>query len=85
MQISEMEQNNLSNLLVLKITALESETANSHIPEQDICHWKSMCYERPLEFNISLREIFPKWGCPIVMKKYDETVVVQISQEFGTL
>ena len=73
-----MEQKYLDKLLVLKIIAFESETTNSHNPEQDICHWQSMCYETPLRFNISLREIFSKPGSPIRMKKYDETVLMQI-------
>ena len=80
-----MEQTNLKRILVLKISASESGTTNSHNPEQDICHWQSMCYETPLRFNISLREIFQKSRSPIVMKKYDESVLMQISQHFGTL
>ena len=80
-----MEQKNQKKLLVLKIIAFESGTTNSHNPEQDICHWQSMCYETPLRFNISLREIFSKSGSTILMKKYDESALMQISQEFGTL
>ena len=55
-----MEQKNEKKLLVLKIIAFESGKANSHNPEQDICHWQSMCYETALRFNMSLREIFSK-------------------------
>ena len=80
-----MEKKNLNKLLVLKIIAFESGTTNSHNPEQDICLWQSMCYETPLRFNISLRDIFSKSGSPTVMEKYDESVLRQISQEFGTL
>ena len=80
-----MEQKNPIRLLLLKIIAFESGTTNSHIPEQDIFHWQSMCYETPRRFNISLREIFSKSGSHIVMKKYDESVLIQISQEFWTL
>ena len=80
-----MEQKNEKKLLVLKIIAFESGKANSHNPEQDICHWQSMCYGTALRFNISLREIFSKSECPIVMKKYDESVLIQISQKFWTL
>ena len=72
-------------LLVLNIIAFESRTTNSHTPEQDNCHWESMYYETPLRFNISLREIFSKSGSPRVMKKYDESALMQILQEFGTL
>ena len=80
-----MEQKNEKKLLVLKIIAFESGKANSHNPEQDICHWMSMCYETHLRFNISLREIFSKSGSPRVMKKYDESALMQILQEFGAL
>ena len=80
-----MEQKNEKKLLVLKIIAFESGKANSHNPEQDICHWKSMCYKTPLRFNISLREILSKSGSFIVMKKYNKSVLIQISEEFWTL
>ena len=80
-----MEQKNLNNMLVLKIIAFESGTRNSHNPEQDICHWQSMCYETPLRFNISLREIFSKSGSPRLMKKYDESALMPVLQEFGSL
>ena len=80
-----MKEKNIKIILVLEIIAFESGTRNSHNPEQDICHWQSMCYETPLRFNISLREIFSKSGSFIVMKKYNESVLMQISQEFWTL
>ena len=80
-----MEQKNQKKLLVLKIIAFESGKANSHNPEQDICHWMSMCYETHLRFNISLREIFSKSGCPRLMKKYDESALMPVLQEFGSL
>ena len=72
-------------LLVLNIIAFESRTTNSHTSEQDNCHLESRYYETPLRFNISLREIFSKSGSPRVMKKYDESALMQISQDFGTL
>ena len=80
-----MEQKNPKKVLVLKIISFESGTRNSHNPEQDICHWQSMCYETPLIFNISLIEIFSRSRLPRVMKKYDQSVLMQISQEFGTV
>ena len=80
-----MEQKNQKKLLVLKIIPFESGTRNSHNLEQDICHWQSMCYEAPLRFNISLREIFSKSGSRRVMKKYDESALTEILHEFGTL
>ena len=75
----------MKKLLVLKIIAFESGTANSHNPEQDICHWQSMCYETHLRFNISLREIFSKSRSPRLMKKYDESALMPVLQEFGSL
>ena len=80
-----MEQKNEKKLLVLKIIAFESGKANSHNPEQDICHWMSMCYETHLRFNISLREIFSKSGSPRLMRKYDESALMPVLQEFGSL
>ena len=72
-------------MLVLKIILFESGTTNSYNLEQDICHWQSMRYETNLRFNISLREIFSESGCPIVMKKSDESALMPVLQEFGTL
>ena len=80
-----MEVKNETKLLVLKIIAFESGTTNSHNPEHDICHWQSMCYETPLRVNISLKEILSKWGSPRVMKKYDESTLMPVLQEFGSL
>ena len=85
MEIPEMKQKNRQKLLVLNIIPFELETTNSHTPEQDNCHWQSMCYETHLRFNISLRETFSKSGSPRVMKKYDEFFLMQFLQEFGTL
>ena len=82
MYIPKMEQKHQEKLLVLKIIPLESGTTYSRNPEQYICHWRSMCYKTTLRFNISLREIFPKSGSAIMMKKNDESVLMQISQEF---
>ena len=85
MQFPEMDWKNQKEFLVFKIIAIESGTTNSLNLEKDTCHWQSMCYETPLRFNISLREIFSKSGSPRVMKKYDESALMQILQEFGTL
>ena len=85
MKNPEIEQKHQKKFLVLKIIAFESETANSHNLEQDTCHWQSMFYEIPLRFNISLREIFYKWGSLGVMENYDESTFMQILQEFGNL
>ena len=80
-----MEQTNQEKFLLLKIIAFESGKANSHNPHNDICHWQSMCYKTHLRFNISLREIFCKSGSNRVMKKYDESALMPVLQEFGSL
>ena len=70
-------------VLVLKIIAFELGTTNCENPRQDNCHWQSMCYETTLRLKISLSEIFSKSGSQIVMEKYDESALMQISQAFG--
>ena len=80
-----MKQENQKKLLVLNVIPFQSGTTNSQSPEQDNCHCHSMCFERFIRFNISLMDIFSKSGPPIVMKKYDESALMQISQEFGNL
>ena len=72
-----MEQENLKKYLVLKRSGFESGKTHSQNPEQDNYHWQSMCYERSVRFNISLREIFSKSGFPRVMKKYDESALME--------
>ena len=80
-----MKPKDRQKLFVLNIIPFQLGTTNSKNPEHYNCHWQSMCYDRHLRFNISLREIFSKSGSPIVMKKYDESALMQISQDFGTL
>ena len=80
-----MEQKNRKKLLLFKIIAFESGKANSQYPEQDICDWMSMCYETHLRFSISLREILSKIESPRLMKKYDESSLMTVFQEFGSL
>ena len=80
-----MKQKNPKKYLGLNIIPFESGTTNYHTPEQDNCHCQSMCYKRPLSFKISLCEIFSKSGSDIVMRKYDESALIHISQDFGTL
>ena len=69
----------------MEIIAFESGTKNFHNPEQHTCLWQAMCYQKPLRFNILLREIFYNSGSLKVMKKYDESALIQILQMFGTL
>ena len=80
-----MKEENLKKYLVLKRNAFQSGTTDSQNPEQDNCDWQSTCYETTLRFKISLREIFSESGSRIVMKKYDQSAVIQIAQDFETL
>ena len=54
--------------LVFEIIAFEPGSTNSHNPEQDTCHWQSICYEGTLRFKISLNEIYSKAGSLRVME-----------------
>ena len=85
MSIPEMKKKYQEKLLVLNIIPFELGTTNCQNPEQDNCHWHSMCFERSIRFNVSLMDILSKSGSPRVMRKYDESSLMQISQEFGTL
>ena len=78
MSIPEVEQKNQKKLLLLKISAFESGTTNSHNLEHDNCHWQSMCYKTPLVFNISLRDLFSKWGSLKVLKKSGKSDLMKI-------
>ena len=85
MSIPEMKEKNQKKFQFLKKIPFQLGTANSKNREKDKCHWQTMCYETPLRFNIELREIFSEAGSAIGMKKYDESALMQISQDFGTL
>ena len=85
MSIAEMKKKYQEKFLVLNIIPFELGTTNCQNPEQDNCHWQSMCYETPVRFNISLSAIFFKSSSLRVMKKYDESALMQILQVFGTL
>ena len=60
-------------------------TSKSHNREQDTCHWQSICYETPLRFTMSLKDIFCKSGSVRVMEKYYGSTLMQILYKFGTL
>ena len=64
-----MEQKNQKSLLVLRIIAFKPGSTNSCNPEQDTCHWHSICYQATLRFHISLRQVYSKPGSLGVTKK----------------
>ena len=85
MEIPETEKQNEEKFFVFKVIAFESVETDSHNPKEDTCHWQSMCYETPLRFKISPREIFSKSGSPRVVEKFDESALIQILEEFGII
>ena len=85
MEIPETEKQNEEKFFVFKVIAFESVETDSHSPKEDTCHWQSMCYETPLKFNTELREIFSKSDSLRVMKKYDESALMLLLQEIGSL
>ena len=85
MEIPETEKQNEEKFFVFKVIAFESLETDSHNPKEDTCHWQSMCYETPLKFNTELREIFSKSGSLRVMKKYDQSALMHLFQEFMSL
>ena len=80
----EMEQNNQKKVLALQIIALELATTNSYNLEQNTCHWQSICYETPLRFAMSVKEIFCQSRFLRVMKKYYGSAFMQALYNFGT-
>ena len=49
-----MEQKNQNKVAFFKILALEPESANPDILEQDTSHWQSICFQATLTFNVAL-------------------------------
>ena len=77
MLISDMEQKIEKILLVSKGIVFALGATNSQNPQEDTCHWQSICYETPLRFNMSLKEIFSRSASLRVMKKFDENALMQ--------
>ena len=80
-----MEQKNQKKFLVLKVIEFELGTTNSLDLQKDTCHWQSMCHKTHLRFNISLTQICFKSSSLRIIKTYDESALIKIVQEFGTL
>ena len=59
--------------------------ANSCNIEEDTCHSQSMCWQTPLRFHLTLREMFRESTCIKLMKNHDKSTLMEISQVFRTL
>ena len=77
MLISDMEQKIEKIHLVSKGIVFALGAKNSQNLQEDTCHWQSICYETPLRFNMSLKEIFSRSASLRVMKKFDENALMQ--------
>ena len=71
--------------LVLKLIEFKPGSTNSHNPEEDTCHWQWIWYQATLRVNISLTEIFSKPDSLRMMKKQDESALMEVLQDFGTI
>ena len=80
-----MEQKNPRIFLVFKIIAFGVWSTNSQNPEEDTCYRQSICYQAVVRVKISLKEIFSKSCFLRVMKKRDESTLMHILEEYGTL
>ena len=83
MLISDMEQKIEKILLVSKGIVFALGAKNSQNPQEDTCHWQSICDETHLRFNMSLKKIFSRSASFRVVKNYDESALMQILQQFG--
>ena len=68
------KKKNQKKVLVFKIIAFEPGSRNSHIFEQDSCHWESICYQATVRFKISFRQKFSKPGSLRLLKKMVKVV-----------
>ena len=59
---------NQKKFLGFKIIAFEPGSTNCHNPEQDPCHWQSICYQATVRFKMSLKEVYAKAGSLRLMK-----------------
>ena len=73
-----MEQRNEKKFVVSKIIAFEPGSTNSHNPEQDTCHWQSICYEATVRSKISVKKLYSKADSLRVMKY----IIKVLSQRF---
>ena len=78
-----MEQENPEKLSEFKILVSEQGSTNSHILEQDTCHWQSICYQATQRFNMSLRVVYSKPGSLRVIKNIMKVLSCRIYKSLG--
>ena len=78
-----MEQENLKEFFEFKILVSEQRATNSHILEQDTCHWQSICYQATQRFNMSLRVVYSKPGSLRVIKNIMKVLSCSICKSLG--
>ena len=79
-----MEQKNPKKLFLFKIIVFEQGSKNSHILEQDTCHWQSICYQVTQRFKMSLRDVYSKPGSVRVMKNIMKVLSCKSYKSLGS-
>ena len=79
-----MEEKDEKKFFVFQIIVTDLAAASSHYYKENTCHRQSMCQQTVLRLHTSLEETFSNSISPRAMKKYDESVVVQIHAVFET-
>ena len=78
-----MEQENPEKLSEFKILVSEQGSTNSHILEQDTCHWQSICYQATQRFNMLLSDVYSKPGSLRVIENMMKVLSCRIYNSLG--
>ena len=83
MEFLEMEQKIDKKVLVFNIVAFELGWENSHILEQDTCHWQPISYQATLRFKISVSEAYSKTSSLRVMENIMKVLSWRFCKSLG--
>ena len=78
-----MEQENPKEFFEFKILVSEQGSTDSHILEQDTCHWQSICYQGTKKINMSLRDVYSKPGSLTVIENIIKVLSCRICKSLG--
>ena len=78
-----MEQENPKKFFEFKILVSEQGSTNSHILEQDTCHWQSICYQATQRFNMLLSDVYSKPGSLRVIENIMKVLSCRIYNSLG--